>query len=338
MKYCINCGAPNVDEADYCFRCGCPTDDVVPQARKPYPDDFDPVGPSVEQSQDTTEFSSTAVRWKRSSPNTARVAITTLCCFAILMIGTLAFFNRGNIGIFVSSILGLQDDGIDSSSGTSEEIITITFNGNGADRGNVGSIVCAVGEQVILPDCSYIREGYAFDCWEDADGNPYAPGDKLYPEENMIFWVRWKADTSGTSNGNTTINGNTNDPAYLAANFPRSWAGTYTGYSQYVEGGTINRTERIVFSSVESSGKLHGICYIGANDPEAGTGSYYVEGYIDWNAHTITLRGTTWYDQNEVKYMRSYSGIVNDSFDTITGTCTTLDGDHTGAWSLISEE
>ena len=121
-----------------------------------------------------------------------------------------------------------------------------------------------------------------------------------------------------------------------AASFPTDWSGTYEGYSQYAEGGSIDRTLRIVISSVTEEGDVSGICYIGANDPEAGTGSYYVEGTIDWDTRTIELHGTRWYKQEDVKYMRVYNGTVSSGFDRITGTCMFADGSRVGAWEMRS--
>ena len=208
-----------------------------------------------------------------------------------------------------------------------ETIFTLTFKGNGASQGGTSSIQCDAGKGVHLPECGFIREGYAFDCWEGDDGHQYYPGDIVYPDGDASYWASWMPIDEVEDDG---LIGK-------ASMFPKSWTGSYMGYSQYVEGGSTKRTIRFVFSDVSDSGSIEGICYIGINDPEGGTGSYYVEGYIDWDTREISLHGTRWYKQEDVKYMRTFTGTVSYDYSTIAGTCEMNDGTRPGDWTMQSD-
>lgn len=322
MKYCINCGAQNDDDANFCISCGRPVDDIAP----------DP-----EQAGKHTEYKGGAHAKAQRTNRKITIVVPVILC-AVVLIGTVAV-------VTIISRMDQQTTGDTSEyspfRSANADVATITFASGGAE-GTMEPEECTVGDSFQLPQCFFAKAGSTFLCWEDVVGNRYYPGDAVRPQEDMTFWAVWTDDSSGTLNspnpsGDSASGSST--PATnseLARQFPRSWTGVYVGYSQYVEGNSINRTVRFDFSSVGEDGRLYGICYIGVNDPDAGTGSYYVEGNIDWNTRAITLRGTTWYRQEDVKYMRVYTGTANERFDTITGTCTAQGTGHTGGWSIQS--
>ena len=80
-----------------------------------------------------------------------------------------------------------------------------------------------------------------------------------------------------------------------------------------------------------------GICYIGFDDPEARSGSYHVEGQVDWTTGKIALSGTTWEDQGDLEYMRSFTGTVNSDYTSITGMSQRTDGSHQGYWNMHAD-
>ena len=122
--------------------------------------------------------------------------------------------------------------------------------------------------------------------------------------------------------------------ADVSAYFPRSWSGTYEGYSQHVSGGVITRSIDINFTSVGDDGALAGTCAIGVaqTGDGAGGGSYNVEGTIDWATGAIRLWGTTWIDAGTLVGMRSFAGTFDSANSLIWGTSS--DGTHEGSWEM----
>ncbi len=93
---------------------------------------------------------------------------------------------------------------------------TITFDGNGATSGSMENIIALTDETVILPDCLYEREGYAFVGWSDGL-KTYTVGEeyKIGIMGGYEFYAVWKLlrckimlmDTDGNpiSNGKILI-------------------------------------------------------------------------------------------------------------------------------------
>lgn len=331
MKYCIYCGSANKDEVRFCTSCGRPMDASEAPANPPV----------------THSTGADSKNRQNGHGGIIRAAMLALLFIALLSTGIAAFLLRDTLGSFfhehsISDMDEVEtttsgDNSVanvtpaDINNAADDPVVMLTFMGNGASQGTMSPVECKLGESFQLPKCGFTKDGYTFECWETDDKRQFAPGDSILPSEDMTFSAVWKPEEREEQNDPGAAN--TTSPA---ASFPREWSGTYTGYSQYVEGGTINRTLRITLSSVTEDGKLEGICYIGANDPDAGTGSYYVEGTVDWNTGAISLHGTKWYKQEDVKYMRVYNGTLSSSFDRITGTCAFEDGSRSGAWDMRS--
>ena len=194
-------------------------------------------------------------------------------------------------------------------------------------------LTCGEGETITLPTCGFVREGYKFDCWEDDSGHSYAPGDQVEVKNDMTFWAVWTTSNAdgGDAPAEAGTEENENDPS---ASFPKHWSGSFEGYSEHVDGGTYNTSVKLTLSSVSSGGRLAGTCCIGYEDPQARTGSYHVEGHIDWATGEISLVGTSWENQGDLEYMRSFDGAVNSGFTSITGTSQRNDGSHQGYWGM----
>ena len=260
---------------------------------------------------------------------------------AIALCGAVAvFFLRGNGA-------GAGGSAPASSEGTAEgaaSTVTVTFLGGGAQEGSTNPFTCSEGDAITLPICGFVREGYVFDCWEDNSGHLYAPGTQIVVEGDMSFsavWATADADAAGEPVTDDADDETETDADDDAANeqtksFPRYWSGTFEGYSQHVEGGTYDTSVKFTLSTIESGGRLAGTCYIGQDDSAGRVGSYRVEGQIDWETGKITLSGTTWEDQGDLEYMRSFSGTVDSSYTSITGTSQRTDGTHQGNWSMSS--
>lgn len=116
--------------------------------------------------------------------------------------------------------------------------------------------------------------------------------------------------------------------------FPRSWSGTFGGASH--TGSIVDKEIDITLSQVDGDGYLSGICTVGAHetDPNEGTGSYNLEGYIDWSTNKIELYGTTWADQGGLTLMRNFEGAYDPSTDTIVGTSKLPDGSRGSVWRM----
>ena len=211
------------------------------------------------------------------------------------------------------------------------EQCAVTFLGGGAQQGSMEPLTCAKGETLVLPVCGFTREGHSFDCWEDDLGRCYAAGDEVVIDGDMSFRAVWIAQSSEENQDSGVDEGH--DDA-LSASFPKSWSGSFEGYSQHVTGGTYNTSIRIAFSTIGSDGHLVGTCYIGYEDSQAATGSYHVEGQVDWTTGKVSLAGTTWEDQGELEYMRAFEGTIDSDFTSITGTSQRNDGTHQGYWTM----
>ena len=322
MKYCIYCGSRNEDGYTFCVSCG-----------QPLGEDDSLTGVFGDSDNNSGFISETSGNGNPTKGIAFRSAIVAIVAALALGGGVAAYLNKDRIGMMMDGFIESRESvDVDSQTTPEKKTITITFKGGGAGQGEVTPIICEEGDRVTLPECGFTRQGYEFSCWEDGDGHQYAPYDSVKPKEDLTLWAVWEtADSDDPTPGPL----NTTD-ASSARDFPRTWSGTYLAYSPYVEGGSITRTLRIDFNSVSENGKLEGICYIGANDPESGTGSYYIEGNINWDTGSIMVEGTKWYKQEDVKYMRTFTGSVSSDNCFITGTSAMLDGSHLGKWEMQS--
>lgn len=244
-------------------------------------------------------------------------------------VGLAAFLHRNNAA---DATRPSTEESVDTALST----VTLTFLRGGAQEGSMKPLTYSVGETVALPSCGFIREGYKFDCWEDDTGHLCAPGDQIVVERDMTFSAVWT--TADAASGNTSVENETeesdSDPS---KSFPKNWSGSFEAYSQHVTGGTYNTSVKLALSSIESDGHLAGTCYIGYEDPQERTGSYHVEGHVDWDTGKITLVGTSWEDQGDLEYMRSFDGAVDSNHASITGTSQRNDGSHKGNWSMHAD-
>lgn len=121
-----------------------------------------------------------------------------------------------------------------------------------------------------------------------------------------------------------------------AERLPREWRGTIDGASK--NGSVMSKPIEIVLTSVAESGRLSGICSVlyDSAHPEEGTGSYYVDGFVDWTAGKIELYGTSWANKGGLANMRRFMGTLSPEFDSIEGSCELLGGGHLGAWSMTA--
>ena len=122
-----------------------------------------------------------------------------------------------------------------------------------------------------------------------------------------------------------------------AESFPLIWTGTFGGLSS--DGSTISTTLQIQLDDVREDGTLHGICLIGYDGTHwyDRTGSYYVEGRIDWESGDIELWGTQWADQGVLEYMRRFEGNVDADYREISGTCETMSGTSPSTWQMLAD-
>ncbi|MDO4536869.1 MAG: hypothetical protein Q4B54_01825, partial [Coriobacteriales bacterium] len=112
--------------------------------------------------------------------------------------------------------------------------------------------------------------------------------------------------SQGSAKASTSINAN---------NLPRSWDGTYEGYTTYTSDGIIIRGVSITLDNVSSNGNISGSCHIYEvqNIDGVTRGSYRVEGSIDWSTGRIRLEGTTWIDKGGLISVGGFSGTVSNS-------------------------
>ena len=368
MALCQYCGARIEDTDSFCTMCGKPT-----SARSKAPGQGTPQGavgvmpvrpqassqsatrsatgvkpvqtkPASQMAPERT-VSIPPVQTQTPVPSDSGQARSKLLLPAILLVIALcgagaAFFLRGN-GAGAGGTAPALSEG--AAAGTASTV-TVTFLGGGAQEGSTNPFTCNDGDTITLPICGFVREGYVFDCWEDNSGHLYAPGTQIVVESDMSFSAVWAtadahaAEEPVTDDADDETETDADDDAAneQTKSFPRYWSGTFEGYSQHVEGGTYDTSVKFTLSTIESGGRLAGTCYIGQDDSQGRVGSYRVEGQIDWETGKISLTGTTWEDQGNLEYMRSFSGTVNSSYTSITGTSQRTDGTHQGDWSMSS--
>lgn len=223
------------------------------------------------------------------------------------------------------------------------ETCTVKFLGAGANSGNADNMTTSYGSNIILPKCGYMRRGYDFDCWIDEYGNTFDPGDSVSINEDTTFVAQWKSQNQSQnadpqpmreSNIQST---NVAQTAITPNNLPRSWEGTYEGYTTHTEEGVIERSVTIVLSQVESGGSLEGTCYVGVDEKIAGAthGSYKVKGTIDWQSGQIHLYGTEWVDKGGLIGMGGFRGTVASDSWSIYGQWYDPDGEaQNGDWHM----
>ena len=252
-----------------------------------------------------------------------------------ILAGLLAFIllNPGSTGSSSSA----SSSSTSSSSAASDRAV-VTFDGGSADSGSMEAVEIEDGS-IVVPKCSYKRDGYEFVSWVDNKGNEYEPGDTLKAGESTTLTAKWasvkekqeaSSDSSSSSSvGNSSSSASqsggaqTTQKASPAASFPRMWSGTYVGTSSYVGGDHhITRAVAFNFTSVTDAGDLEGICYVGSEETGAGEtyGTCYVAGSVDWNSGAISIYGTGWIDQGGLGDLREYGGSVNFSTQTMGGT------------------
>ena len=364
MGRCQYCGATIKDTDAFCIMCGKPTGAQVPSQKTPQgavgvtpvrpqgssqsmPKGAVGVRPVQTKAADQMDQERTVSAWpaqaqvpSQSDSEQTRSKLmlpAILLAIALCGVGVVFLFQRGN-GVGAGGAAPASSEG---AAGGASATVTVTFLGGGAQEGSTSPFTCSEGDTITLPICGFSREGYVFDCWEDNSGHLYAPGTQIVVEGDMSFsavWVTADVDSAGepaTDGADGKAETETDDKQ--TPSFPRYWSGTFEGYSQHVEGGTYDTSVKFTLSTIESGGRLAGICYIGFDDPEARSGSYRVEGQVEWTTGKITLSGTAWEDQGDLEYMRSFSGTVNSDYTSITGMSQRTDGSHQGYWNMHAD-
>lgn len=231
-----------------------------------------------------------------------------------------------------------SESSAEQSDSSTEQTYAVTFLGAGGE-GSMKAIDVERGADFILPKCTFTREGYEFDVWTDQKGNEYEPGDTIAVESDVVLAARWVAiptssqatpanpgNSGNASNPTNTSNGSSQQASgYLS--FPRMWSGTYIGTSSYEEDGHISRAVAFNFTTVEESGYVEGICYVGTDDVSPGEtyGTCYIAGNIDWNSGIVRFRGTSWIDHGGLGDLREYSGTLDASMSAMSGSAWDVD-------------
>ena len=69
----------------------------------------------------------------------------------------------------------------------------VEFMGNGADSGSMDPVKGKPGDTVTIPENGFVRNGWEFTVWAEADGTTHAPGDQLILEKSAYtFYAQWK--------------------------------------------------------------------------------------------------------------------------------------------------
>ena len=121
----------------------------------------------------------------------------------------------------VDVIAMLEEPEIDSPIKTINDIIvtpkpieyTISFNGNGATSGSMGSVK-TTETSYQAPACGFEKEGYSFEKWalNNVDGEKYSVGDPISISSNITLYALWKENPKPTQytisfNGNGATSG-----------------------------------------------------------------------------------------------------------------------------------
>lgn len=220
----------------------------------------------------------------------------------------------------------------------SAEECTVKFLGAGAEGGSTDSIATTSGASIVLPECGFYRTGYDFDCWEDEDGNSYNPGAMVSVSGDASFAAQWKAKKSNSSSSSSSSSrSSTSSGKITTSSFPRSWQGSYEGYTTHTSEGVITRSVRFNFSVVSSDGRLQGIVYVGESEMIEGAthGSYNCEGTLDFNTGAIHIYGTTWVDKGGLIGVGGFKGTVDPDNWTMSGEWYDPEGEaENGAWYM----
>ena len=120
-----------------------------------------------------------------------------------------------------------------------------------------------------------------------------------------------------------------------AADFPRSWSGTYDGYDG--EDRKISRSVTFDFTSVSDGGDLEGTCYVGVDEKGVGAtnASYRISGHVDWDSGEVYVAGTEWLHDGGLKDLRQYEGTVDFGAKSMSGIASDVGThDYEGAWRM----
>lgn len=148
--------------------------------------------------------------------------------------------------------------------------------------------------------------------------------------------VMWQSPTGSAERGSTvSIEVSMGAPQPVERkDFPATWNGSYEGTNG---DEFISRPVTFRFDKVGDNGALSGVCEITVIDEDSTTtSSYRVDGYVDWDTDEFFVSGTSWIN-NEGGFtgMRSFSGYVNYSSMTISGTTWNAGGE-TSSWSVTA--
>ncbi len=108
---------------------------------------------------------------------------------------------------------------------------------------------------------------------------------------------------------------------FSADEFPRTWRGTYDGYSEYTADNTIMREIAMSFTRVNENGDVIVTCGVdgGGTGSGSASGTYQATGHIDWETGYIKVQGTKWIDQGDLLGMGGFKGTIDPSSWAIAG-------------------
>ena len=220
----------------------------------------------------------------------------------------------------------------------SADSCSVKFLGAGADGGSTDSMSATSGSSIELPQCGFYRTGYDFDCWEGEDGSSHDPGDTVTVTGDTTFAAQWKARSQKTSSSSSSASSTSSSSGSITpSNMPRSWKGSYEGYTTHTSDGVITRAVTITFKEISSSGYISGIVYVGEAEMIEGVthGSYNFEGSLDFKTGKIHMEGTTWVDKGGLIGVGGFNGTVNSSNWTMSGEWYDPEGEaENGAWYM----
>lgn len=126
---------------------------------------------------------------------------------------------------------------------------------------------------------------------------------------------------------------------FTMSQLPRTWRGTYDGYSEYTKDNSIERKVSISLTHVEENGELTATCSIGVEEDTDGAthGTYEAKGSVNWDDGSIWLVGTRWLDQGGLLGMGGFKGAIDPNAWTIEGYWYDPEGEASdGSWYMTA--
>lgn len=178
------------------------------------------------------------------------------------------------------------------------EVHAVEFDGNGAQSGSADIVSVKDGESIIMPECTFVRNGYTFVNWVSNTGT-YNPGDSVLILEDTTFKAIWTRDVGTSLVVDEVFKERTSDGDLFAAVFVRNI--TDENLWPNVEFTFIDAEGNAVNTSTDTSAR-----FIAPGETFMLCGGSTIEGSAEGQRAT------------DVSYVLSLEAVENDNEDPLS--------------------